>query len=900
MTKAGSSSNNDFFIPPDRRQPTDEYTSIIEDLLPLRWRIYRSHFWTQALSPSPLDKIQGWKIHISSRLSSAKEILAKVASICWDANTEFKFASDSYIHNLLLSKNVRRQSGGKFMTIYPRSDPEFDNLLERLYVNLKEHEGPYILSDRQYKDSKVVFYRYGGFHSLEKVNATGVSKHCILNEKFEYVEDQRLARFYLPAFIEDRHATPKIAAAGVTTIQSNGKPPARLFGEFFEIQGVIKYSNTGGVYLGRDIRDDSVVIVKEARPGIDYGTEESDATQQLRTEFEVMQRIAHLGMTPRPLALFQVWEHLFLAQEMITGDNLQSFIASQSKIIAPQSNSDQMRDWFEKTNRIAVDLLKLIHLLHKNNVVHGDLSPSNVMISGANLEIRLIDFESAFIEGISQAPNIFTEGYGRPDRHQRAKAEQLDDQYALGCILLYLHAPSHINMSLMNDYAELALDMLNNDYNLPSEYGQCVRQLLAPESVNLDAMANRLAKVSYEQVTALADSAPPDFDKCLPRLYNRIIEYIENKTNLDGDWQLFPVDTEQVIQLSFDHGVLGTIYALHRIRGNIHGDLKEWLLRACQQATPLPGLLNGAAGAAWLLQEMACPEEALQLLSKAWFHEILFTNASLGFGYAGVGMALLQGWLHTGAENLLAKALRLADSLCVSAVRSEAGWYWDSNEAGVIPLGLHNGASGVALFLLHAYAAAGNSSYLEAAKAAIGFDMSHAQPSGMPSAFHPNQRAEVVSSYLRDGTAGVAMVALRLHALTQDPSYLPFLAQAKTQAAQKYTVCGGLGRGLAGLGLYLLDRKEWLGDAEAHQQALRLAHGLTLCLVQRPEGITAPAHLESTVSVSYLSGSAGMALFLHRLAHGGASFHFCLDDLLRRKLSNEYPHVPKQKFHSSD
>jgi hypothetical protein len=129
------------------------------------------------------------------------------------------------------------------------------------------------------------------------------------------------------------------------------------------------------------------------------------------------------------------------------------------------------------------------------------------------------------------------------------------------------------------------------------------------------------------------------------------------------------------------------------------------------------------------------------------------------------------------------------------------------------------------------------------------------------------------------------MVALRIHALTQDPSYLPFLHQAKRLAAQKHTVCGGLARGLAGLGLYLLDLEEWLGDTEAHQQALRLAHGLTLCLVQRPEGLTAPAHLESTVSVSYLSGSAGMALFLHRLDQGGGAFHFCMDELLRRKLN---------------
>jgi serine/threonine protein kinase len=885
MTHLSNSTNTDFFFPPDHRQPSDEYLSVIENLLPLRWRIHRSHFWTQAISPTPLNKVQGWKIHISSTLPSAKEVLELAARICWDNDTEFKFASDSQIHTLLLSKGVRRQSGGKFITIYPRSDHAFDALLEQLYITLKDYEGPYILSDRQYKDSKVVFYRYGGFRSFEKVSAVGESQFCILNENFEYVEDQRLARFYLPSFIEDRHPSPVTLAAKTTTPKTNSKPPARLFGEFFEIKQVIKYANTGGVYLGRDIRDDSSVIVKEARPHIDYGTEESNAMLQLRTEFDVLERIASFGMAPRPLALFNVWEHLFLVQEMITGENLQSFIASQSKIIVPDSNANQMQDWFVKANKIAIDLLSLVNLLHKNNIVHGDLSPNNVMISGENLEVRLIDFESAFIDGISQAPNIFTEGYGRPGRHERSRAEKLDDQYALGCILLYLLAPSHINILLIDDYANLALDMLSKDYNLPPQYAQCVHQLLAPKPVDLAALAKLLAEASYEDVTALPDFAPPNFALDLPRLYNDCVRYIESNTRLDDDWQLFPVDTEQVFQLSFDYGVLGTIYALHRIRGEIRVDLKDWLFRACQQSSSLPGFLNGAAGAAWLLHELSCPEEALGQLTKSWYHELLFTNASLGFGYSGVGMALLHGWMHTRAENLLVKAMRLADSLCESAIKSETGWYWDTSDDGVIPLGLHKGASGIGLFLIHAYAASGNGNYLEAAKQAVAFDMSHAQPFGMPNAFHPSQRSEIVSPYVRDGTAGVAMVALRLHALTQDPSYLPFLQQAKRLAAQKHTVCGGLARGLAGLGLYLLDLEEWLGDTEAHQQALRLAHGLTLCLVQRPEGLTAPAHLESTVSVSYLSGSAGMALFLHRLDQGGGAFHFCMDELLRRKLN---------------
>jgi hypothetical protein len=200
---------------------------------------------------------------------------------------------------------------------------------------------------------------------------------------------------------------------------------------------------------------------------------------------------------------------------------------------------------------------------------------------------------------------------------------------------------------------------------------------------------------------------------------------------------------------------------------------------------------------------------------------------------------------------------------------------------GSIQLGLHKGASGVALFLLHCYAASGNLSYLNYARKGVEFDMGNEKEHGLPEAYHPVQPSEISSPYLHSGIAGVAMVVLRLYGLTKDSHYLPFLRRAKVLASQKYTVCGGIGLGLAGLGHFLLDLDDWLDDAEARRLASRLAHGLTLCLLRRPEGLTAPSHLGTTVSVSYLSGSAGMALFLDRLATGGGSFHFVLDSLLR-------------------
>ena len=888
MQNPGTLRNSDFYYPSERRTFSREYQEVIESILPKQWRIYPTHYWTQLVGPERNLKVQGWKIHISATIDSAKQTLAIVAKRCWALNTEFKYATDHYIHHLLLSKNVRRQSGGKFMTIYPSSDEIFDDLLELLHSDLREFEGPYILSDRQYKDSKVVFYRYGGFRPLEDTNVYGQTKLHILNDKYEYIEDLRLPRFYTPEFVVDRHqplSKPKNSSQAIKT------PSTRIFGEFFEIERVIKYSNAGGVYLGRDVRDGKKVVIKEARPYISYGIGGGDAREQLRSEFKLLQRISDLHVAPQPVALFSAWEHLFLVEEYIEGVSLQQYIAENSQIIVPSATAADLRAWFKSSTQIGVELLRLANALHAKGIVFGDFSANNVMISPGNSKVFLVDFESSFVLGSSTAPNIVTQGYARPGRDERDMANVSDDQYALGCILLYMQLPSHINMVLMPDYVDIALQMVRADFNVPSAFEECVRDLLGSDLIDLGLCADKLEEISYDKICSLPTSVPSDYASVATSQKVDCVNYMKAHFSLEEDWRIFPVDTEQVFQLSIDHGVLGTAYALLKIESDISVELRDWLIRACRYSTPLPGLLNGAAGAAWLFDEMNCSLEAAAQLRHSLLHPLLYTNASLGYGCAGVGMALIHHWVKSDDGKILHQALRLADNLCESAVQQDVGCCWDVDADHSVQLGLHKGASGVALFLLHAYAASGVAEYLDHAIRGVEFDMDKEQAHGMPEVYHPEQAPDNSSPYLHSGMVGVAMVVLRLYGLTKDPRYLPFLRRAKVLASQKYTVCGGIGLGLAGLGHFLLDFADWFNDTEALELATRVAQGLSLCLIRRPEGLAAPSHLGATVSVSYLSGSAGMALFLNRLATNGEAFHFVIDSLLRGQCSSSGVHT---------
>ena len=100
-------------------------------------------------------------------------------------------------------KNVDRGASGKFITIYPLNEEEFKELLEILYENLKDEKGPYILSDKRYKDCKVIYYRYGGIKSNYIIDIIGKKIYIIKSPEGNLIEDKRNPFFTLPPWIKD-------------------------------------------------------------------------------------------------------------------------------------------------------------------------------------------------------------------------------------------------------------------------------------------------------------------------------------------------------------------------------------------------------------------------------------------------------------------------------------------------------------------------------------------------------------------------------------------------------------------------------------------------------------------------------------------------------------------------
>ena len=83
----------------------------------------------------------------------------------------------------------------------------------------------------------------------------------------------------------------------------------------------------------------------------------------------------------------------------------------KEKIIMENVKGAKLRDVFEKRNylKLSREIGKKIAVLHKNNIVHGDLTTSNMILGK---EIYFIDAAKSKISGISKKEEIFFIDFG--------------------------------------------------------------------------------------------------------------------------------------------------------------------------------------------------------------------------------------------------------------------------------------------------------------------------------------------------------------------------------------------------------------------------------------------------------------------------------------------------------
>jgi eukaryotic-like serine/threonine-protein kinase len=202
----------------------------------------------------------------------------------------------------------------------------------------------------------------------------------------------------------------------------------RLLGDRYELGEVLGRGGMAEVRRGRDRRLGRTVAIKMLR--VDHST---DATFQARFRREA-QSAASLNHR-NVVAVYDTGEDIFdghripyIVMEYVEGRTLRELLREQARFTS------------ERSIEIVSGVLDALEYSHRAGIVHRDIKPGNVMITGTG-EVKVMDFgiaRSLADSGVTltqTAAVVGTAQYISPEQARGEQADARSDLYATGCVL---------------------------------------------------------------------------------------------------------------------------------------------------------------------------------------------------------------------------------------------------------------------------------------------------------------------------------------------------------------------------------------------------------------------------------------------------------------------------------
>ncbi|MEM7036652.1 MAG: class III lanthionine synthetase LanKC [Bacteroidota bacterium] len=864
-----------YFLPLSEYSPNAQnYGKLLRSHMPENWELKRKNAWFVACPPQHASRREGFKIHISLLSITANEALTRIFPVLFQQQAKFKIAVDPKMHDFLNSPNCGKSSSGKFITIYPDSDAHFKEILEGLNAVTQGLKGPYILTDKPYRDSECLFYRYGAFRGNSEIDVFGQRQPTLIG-KDEKVTDSRPPWFQLPPGIVDpfeNEIEPNAVSDEATSGLLNGR---------YRVEKVLtNHSSKGGVYLAIDTQTDQKVVIKEARACINARRHSAkDARDGLRHEAAILHRLADTGLVPQVVALFREWQNDFLVLEYLPLPTTKDYGVWQNQHTVLQlDKSAEAREIFcRRYLTLLHNIVEAVEQIHQKGIVIGDLAPQNILFDEENLSVKMIDFEAAYdLENDAYYRKSYTPGFSH---NHKGRPTFAHDYAALRGVAIHLIFPISKLFAFQQDIRPTYLRAMIRDEGLPQAFAQLIEQ------IGEDLLAaKRLIQILLSDLQA---QLPTHFGKehapleNLQSVLQKIRQHIYDAKASAAQGTFFPADCRLYATnpLNVAYGAAGTCYFLHQSEGGLRPDLLEQFRRRVRELNPKhypPGLYVGTAGIAWVCHQLGLREEARQLMAQTYRSPLLGDHADLFYGAAGWGMASLYFHQATGQSDYLDRALQAADLIRPQLQTDEHGLHFPDKNGHVFS-GLMHGSSGIALFFLRLYEATQSPDHLRLARALLDHDLHRANEVDGQLQWQRNYAKTLWEPYMRLGNVGVGMVALRFYNLTKEASYLHWARRIADSITAQYTTQTGLFLGMSGIGSYFLDMYQVTGERKYLKEAEAFAHKILLHQVRVHQGIAFPGEGLLRLTNDYGTGSAGIGCFLQRLNQKGKGSPLFLD-----------------------
>jgi serine/threonine protein kinase len=812
----------------------------------------------------------GFKIHVSSNVSSAGEVLTRIMPILARWEVPFKHTASIKQLAILSSGAGGPTQIGKFVTAYPSASCSAGDLAWEMHNATYDLEGPEIRTDVPVAENSLVHFRYGAF-----------------TEQWLQLPNGRItrARPGEAGLLEpDDRAAPTSVPRGVRApFDSDSWLPsdrARIVGGRYVLVQRLHMSPRGSTWLGFSLSgaEEQLLIIKEARAHVMEAADGSDARWHLRYEADVLHQLAGTGVTPTIVDYWEESRRAYLVYLLVVGPTFAEVITELSVEGTPPPIS-VLRDW-------ANQLCDTVATVHRAGFVVGDIKTANLIVTGSCFE--LIDLELAMPPTHRPIAGAGTAGYASPQQlDPKCGRSYADDIYAIGATLLA--AALLTDASALPD--SLAVAQFERDRDPQNAFFVAIARCLDPDpSVRFDSVEQIRAAIGDRRAKGRTTSLsrviqPPDYVQ-LARVIGDDLVTSAIRTGSYVHWiSEHPIQQRQAGRDLYagSSGPALFLCTLHeatsdqRYLADALG-CGQWLWETTAnyvRQTPMAGLYFGDCGPGLLYLK-------LYLLTgdDVWAARALDVGRGVSAmpghspelltGEAGTGLYLLAVWRATANQEMLANAGIIVNRLVSS--REEPGFLWTippghEGLSGQAYLGLSHGSAGIG-YLFAEYAAASNDAPTRQECADLArWLLSLAQPclsSGRGLAWPTTpENGTSQMAYWCHGAAGIARFFLRAHDVTGQAWILEAATKAGHAVAERSAWSGTTQcHGLAGNAELMIDIWQSTRDPHWLLQAQELGENLIAYRGERGW----PTEYRDTWAPDLLVGQAGVGAAFLRLA----------------------------------
>ena len=811
------------------------------------------------------DRVQGWKLHLSSIPTEAVSLLSLVVPFLKDQRVSFKIVQDAGDLCKLNEGTFGDTQIGKFATIYPSSDEAALRLAQELIDITRGFHGPFVATDLRLGD--IVYARFGGFSPVTDRDRLGQNRLFIYAADGSLRHDAYTVPFSPPSDVPNpfeglsKTALTPGERIGETRVAGESK---KLLGPGYLILETIKEHPRGSVFRGIDLRSPErlgIRIIKQGRQHCLSDAYGRDMRTRLRRQEELHRLLGGTGAVPKADPYFEEEGDGYLPLEYVEGCDIDTLAG---EVLAGRS-------WASVPVQTQLHLLSIVERLtdtlariHSAGYVHRDLTASNVWIA-KNGDVLLLDLELAHeIGDPAPAFGMGTPGFVSPEQEEGSAPDFGDDTYSLCCVLVLLFTGLDPRRALYGGQSNRANQLRILIGGMPEGLLGAIAQCLCEPRERRPALGSirqavreaidslteiRTAGTSVLSGPALDDEVIEQMRSVVAGGQRGLLEAVMTQEG-SGLWLSAPLgrhDTGLVeasqceVRRSANRGVAGPIYLLSRIARFGYGSERaatrvrqaaDWLLG--EEPAPddrMPGLHFGEAGMAVALAEAISSgyifrnDHIDSFLRRALSGPLDWPDVT--HGAAGQGIAALYCADRISDPGLLDLSHRCAAYL-IDSQNPDGSWKMPpgvDGMSGQTITGFAHGVAGIVYFLAE-YSRRFGGPAENAWRAGVEWLIGEARPTVNGEALQWSYATNVEEPWFWwcHGGPGISLTFLRLYELSRDRRFADIARKALRGHPidiryHNLSQC----HGLSGLGDIYLEAYRVLGEGEFWDRAASVA-----------------------------------------------------------------------------